>query len=198
MWATCIAGFSLIACGELIPSFRLTLIGCAMIFLLIIEGIIESVRRYYLTHSKIGDEVESYVEITRLDYGQHPLTHYKYEVGGTFYPALCSGNLGIVGEKFAMIYDRTTPKRHKVFWHRPLFTEGEETFVVTGEVRGISFRTVRYRTSVAERKIAVKRQRLPRNYREIYPLIRKGDKFEVECLLSNPKRNIIRLDKPVV
>ncbi len=169
-----------------------------MIFLLIIEGIVEIIRRHYFTHSKIEDGVESCAEITRLVYGQHPLTHYKYKVDGTFYPALCSGNLGVVGEKFAMIYDRTTPKRHKVFWHKPLFTEGEETFVATGEVRGISFGTVRYRTSVAGRKIAVKRQRLPRNYHEIYPLIRKGDKFEVECLYQNPKRSIIHLDKPVI
>lgn len=182
-----------------IEPYKYIWIGGIMAAPLMIYLIIDSIISYRNTHSKIMDGVESFIVLTRVDRdAKHPSATYAYYVEGSEYVESMSCDwTKVVGEKFAMTYERNNPKRHKVYLDKPLFLDGEKTLTATGEVTMLWGSVIEFKY-IADGSKERKAQQLPQNFRDIYPLIRKRDKFEVEFWYDNIRRSIIHLDKPVI
>ncbi len=174
-------------------------IGFLLFFTLVIRSVISS-------QKKQNDKPDVWKEtVGTLDPRGHSPGTISYEVDGKMYYRkffLTTVN-SVLGEKYTMRYKLSDPEDIEIdYWH-PVFLEGEKThkfkaviekvhkksiwdptpFVTFSfDVRGTHFRRLVY---------------LPKNYEDLYPDLKSGQYYDVECWVEDINRIVLHLDKPL-
>jgi len=106
-------------------------------------------------------------------------------------------------ELFELKYCKSNPKNIEINYCKPIFLEKERTEIFKGKIKKIvkynifpSKYSIQY-SCVVQGKIIEKEQELPSDYKKRFPNLSEGQFFEVECLLSNARRNLIHLDRQI-
>jgi hypothetical protein len=115
----------------------------------------------------------------------------------------------VLGEKYTMRYNINDPDMIEVdYWH-PIFEPNEKTHRFKATITSIHkvipliqplpfvvfIFDVVYEDNEVEH---VKRYAiLPMNYKQLYPNLKEGNQYVVECLEDNIYRMVLHLDKPI-
>jgi hypothetical protein len=130
------------------------------------------------------------------------VTHYvdgvRYRIGfNSQLPGLT------IGEIFYLLYNPDDPQDAFVQRWRPLFLSDEATGKTNGAVTyitevgfGVKAPAVDFEYVVGKEKIT-RTQEIPQDYKNQFPTLSVGQRYEVEYWQENPKRAIIYLDRPV-
>ena len=124
-----------------------------------------------------------------------------------FFIVLTGENIKIYGsienEMFELKYWKSNPKNIEINYCKPIFLDGERTGIFKGEIKKIVKYNIfpsKYRIQYiceVQGTIIERSQEIPSDYKKRYPNLEEGQSFEVECLLSNARRNLIHLDRPI-
>jgi hypothetical protein len=141
--------------------------------------------------------IGEFVRITGNTKGSSGVYRYKVD-GSSFFLHDAKFTELIIGEKFLIKYDKNEPKKAKIFFDKPMFTENEITETTIGVIKGLSGKWVLSSASVTYvymlNGIEYERWQF---YNWENSNIKLEDKFEVKYLLSNPRRAIMCFDKPI-
>ncbi len=107
------------------------------------------------------------------------------------------------GEKCYLRYNEYQPDEAKVLAWRVTYLPDEVTFKVEGYIKRIywfSFSEPKHSFEyiyIIDGDEYFRAQTLPPHYKLVYPNLKVGQKFEVECWVDNPERAIMHLDRPI-
>ncbi len=106
-------------------------------------------------------------------------------------------------EKCKIRYDLNDPNQIEILYWHPCFLPNEPTFVTNAEIKLIQkanilskLNNINFQYTFGDIQFE-RNQILPPNYKELYPDLKEGQTYEVECWVENPQRAIIHLDKPI-
>ncbi len=107
------------------------------------------------------------------------------------------------GEKYVIRYNIDNPQDVEIEYWNPVFEKDEKTIILKGKIIKVGY--VNFFSSKAFVNFDVyvngrtfnRTQTLPKNVKKIYPNLKKGQYYKVECEEGNLRRCIIHLDKPV-
>jgi hypothetical protein len=131
--------------------------------------------------------------------------YIHYEVAGVKYKTRYASKYGSLdeGEKSSLKYNKINPTEVEILYWKPIFLKEESTIIFSGCIKKIywfhwkeSKYAVRYTYNINGVNIR-REQVLPPNYKELYPNLKEGQSYQVECWAENPQRAIIHLDKPI-
>lgn len=145
--------------------------------------------------------------IGTLDPRGHSPAKIFYQVDGKTYSALLPlvSNDAVLGEKYTMRYNINNPQETEIdYWH-PVFMAGEETYPVVATIKKVHKKSILDPTPFVVytfdiNGIHIERYvYLPLNYKELYPELKEGNRYEVECLTKDAaNRIVLHLDRPIV
>lgn len=124
-----------------------------------------------------------------------------YHVDGKDYRTMLYPLYGHVKPEYYIVkYDSLDPSNVEVCYYCETFLEGEQTFFLNARIlkifdSGPRGWCVHFEYNVNGTTID-KTQGLPPNFRELYPNLKKNQIYQVECLIDDPQRSILRLDRP--
>jgi len=152
--------------------------------------------------SQIKNGIETYAEISDFksvsSSGRRSV--FTYKVDGLNYNLWGYYNNTLVrGDKFIIKYKESKPTNATILLDRPVFLENEQTTETVGEiVRLILFLNRELYFEYAVNGVIYTRiQKVPKDYKSLYPKLSVGQKFRVIYWNENPRRAIIKLNTPV-
>lgn len=131
--------------------------------------------------------------------------YINYEVAGKAYKVRYASKYGSFyeGEKSYLRYNRNDPNDVQILYWKPTFLREEQTILACGHIKKVYWfhwkepkHALTY-TYTIEGVSITRVQVLPPNYKELYPDLKEGQSYEVECWAENPQRAVIHLEKPI-
>jgi len=173
-------------------------------FLLFFTLIIRST--IYCQKRKPGKTVIWKETIGTLDPHGHSHGTIQYQVDGKTYSAvfMLRNEDAVLGEKYTMRYNINNPEEVEIdYWH-PVFVAGEETYPFVATIKKIHKKSLIDPTPFVTYTFEIKGIHiekyvyLPANYKELYPGLKEGQHYVVECLAQDAaNRVVLHLDKPL-
>jgi len=136
--------------------------------------------------------------VLKETYATMRLSKWEYEVNGKLFTVEGSQRIigALDGTKYIISYDSLHPERFQLQEDKPVFLKNEPTGKVSGTITETTdYKKEKYFTYTINgvEYVGVKFIGTLQNKLRL----KKGNKYEVEFLIENPRRAIIHLDKPI-
>ena len=138
-----------------------------------------------------------------LDPHGHSHGTIYYDVAGKLHTAVfwLRDDDNVLGEKYSMRYTANNPDEIEIdYWH-PVFIEGEETIFFDAVITKVNKRSFINPTPFVifdfkvYGRVMKKSVYLPENHKELYPELKEGNHYKVECWEKDIHRVVLHLDK---